>query len=47
MDSQLRTQLLAGLTDGSIVPYLGPGVLKGEDEYIVIGGVYDIAIGTL
>ena len=24
-----------------------PGVLKGEDEYIVIGGVYDIAIGTL
>ena len=27
MDSQLRTQLLAGLTDGSIVPYLGPGVL--------------------
>lgn len=27
MDSQLRTQLLAGLADGSIVPYLGPGVL--------------------
>ena len=27
MDSQLRTQLLAGLEDGSIVPYLGPGVL--------------------
>jgi NAD+---dinitrogen-reductase ADP-D-ribosyltransferase len=24
-----------------------PGVLKGEDEYLVIGGVYDIAIGTL
>ena len=24
-----------------------PGVLKGEDEYIVIGGVYDIAISTL
>ena len=27
MDSALRTQLLAGLKDGSIVPYLGPGVL--------------------
>ncbi len=27
MDSQLRTQIVAGLTDGSIVPYLGPGVL--------------------
>ena len=27
MDSQLRTQLIAGLKDGSIVPYLGPGVL--------------------
>jgi len=27
MDSQLRMQLLAGLKDGSIVPYLGPGVL--------------------
>ena len=27
MDSQLRTQLVAGLKDGSIVPYLGPGVL--------------------
>lgn len=24
-----------------------PGVLKGEDEYLVIGGVYDIAINTL
>lgn len=24
-----------------------PGVLKGEDEYLVIGGVYDIAISTL
>jgi len=24
-----------------------PGVLKGENEYLVIGGVYDIAIGTL
>ncbi len=24
-----------------------PGVLKGEEEYLVIGGVYDIAIGTL
>ena len=27
MNSQLRTQLIAGLKDGSIVPYLGPGVL--------------------
>lgn len=27
MDSRLRTQLLTGLKDGSIVPYLGPGVL--------------------
>lgn len=27
MDSRLRTQLLTGLEDGSIVPYLGPGVL--------------------
>ena len=27
MDAQLRTQLLTGLKDGSIVPYLGPGVL--------------------
>jgi len=27
MDSQLRTQLVTGLKDGSIVPYLGPGVL--------------------
>ena len=26
---------------------LVPGVLKGEDEYLVIGGVYDIAISTL
>ena len=24
-----------------------PGILKGEDEYLVIGGVYDIAISTL
>lgn len=24
-----------------------PGVLKGEDEYLVIGGVYDIAMSTL
>lgn len=24
-----------------------PGVLKGEDEYLAIGGVYDIAISTL
>ena len=24
-----------------------PGVLKGEDEYLVIGGVYDIGISTL
>lgn len=24
-----------------------PGVLKGEDEYLVIGGVYDVAISTL
>jgi NAD+--dinitrogen-reductase ADP-D-ribosyltransferase len=24
-----------------------PGVLKGEDEYLVIGGVYDIAVGTI
>lgn len=27
MTPELRTQLLAGLKDGSIVPYLGPGVL--------------------
>lgn len=27
MDTKLRTQLLSGLTNGSIVPYLGPGVL--------------------
>lgn len=27
MNSQLRNQLIAGLHDGSIVPYLGPGVL--------------------
>ena len=27
MDPQLRVQLVAGLKDGSIVPYLGPGVL--------------------
>ena len=27
MDSTLRTTLLSGLSDGSIVPYLGPGVL--------------------
>ena len=27
MDSQLRTQLVAGLKDGSIVPYLGPEAL--------------------
>lgn len=27
MTPQLRSQLLAGLKDGSIVPYLGPGVL--------------------
>lgn len=27
MTPQLRSQLLAGLHDGSIVPYLGPGVL--------------------
>ena len=27
MNSRLRTQLLTGLKDGSIVPYLGPGVL--------------------
>ncbi len=26
-DSELRTHLIAGLKDGSIVPYLGPGVL--------------------
>lgn len=24
-----------------------PGVLKGEDEYLVIGGIYDVAISTL
>lgn len=24
-----------------------PGVLKGEDEFLVIGGVYDIAVSTL
>ncbi len=28
MDAQLRTTLLAGLRDGSIVPCLGPGVLS-------------------
>ena len=27
MDAALRTLLLAGLKDGSVVPYLGPGVL--------------------
>jgi hypothetical protein len=27
MDSQLRTQIVAGLRNGNIVPYLGPGVL--------------------
>jgi hypothetical protein len=27
MTPELRTELLAGLADGSIVPYLGPGVL--------------------
>ena len=27
MDSQLRTQIIAGLKDGSIVPYLGAGAL--------------------
>jgi len=27
MNPQLRTQLVSGLKDGSIVPYLGPGVL--------------------
>lgn len=27
MDPQLRTQLIAGLKDGSVVPYLGPGAL--------------------
>lgn len=27
MDTTLRTTLLSGLSDGSIVPYLGPGVL--------------------
>jgi hypothetical protein len=27
MSPELRTELLAGLADGSIVPYLGPGVL--------------------
>jgi NAD+--dinitrogen-reductase ADP-D-ribosyltransferase len=24
-----------------------PGMLKGEDEYVVIGGVYEVSIGTL
>lgn len=24
-----------------------PGVLKGEEEYLVIGGVYDVTLGTL
>ncbi len=24
-----------------------PGVLKGEEEYLVIGGVYDVSISTL
>jgi NAD+--dinitrogen-reductase ADP-D-ribosyltransferase len=24
-----------------------PGMLKGEDEVVVIGGVYEVAIGTL
>ena len=28
MDPQLRVQIIAGLKDGSIVPYLGPGVLS-------------------
>jgi len=27
MDPHLRTEIIAGLKDGSIVPYLGPGVL--------------------
>ena len=27
MDATLRTTLLAGLRDGSVIPYLGPGVL--------------------
>ena len=27
MDSELRSRLMTGLKDGSIVPYLGPGVL--------------------
>jgi len=24
-----------------------PGMLKGEDEVVVIGGVYEVAIATL
>ena len=28
MDLALRTSLLAGLHDGSVIPYLGPGVLE-------------------
>jgi NAD+--dinitrogen-reductase ADP-D-ribosyltransferase len=24
-----------------------PGMLKGEDEYVVIGGVYEVSITTL
>ena len=27
MNPELRTRLVSGLKDGSIVPYLGPGVL--------------------
>lgn len=37
MNSELREKLLAGLRDGSIVPYLGPGVLAD---------VKDVASGT-
>ena len=32
MDATLRTTLLAGLRDGSIVPYLGPGVLADATD---------------
>jgi hypothetical protein len=24
-----------------------PGMLKGEDEFVLVGGVYDVAIGTV
>jgi NAD+--dinitrogen-reductase ADP-D-ribosyltransferase len=24
-----------------------PGMLKGEDEYVVIGGVYEVSINTI